>query len=290
MHNIKRLLNPKIILTGQNAIMSSIINILSIIHPSDFTVSTWLLLGATLQCVLVATLPRNLALLPPIALLVCRYARSYMVATGILPNPVYKEVTHGRQTWQIPSADSTPAKTGSTDSIVVLVLAASVTHPNGRFSPGSKEMGTYFGKMWADAETNREKYGFLGNTPAMVTEDNGSRQDSKGTNMVYLSYWKTLEGLHKFAHGSVHMQGQLWWEKGAMETYKHLGVMHEVYEVPAGNWENVFHSFRPFGICKYRVKNLGWCFTNITQQTQNTQCLPRTTILLTTSQKNQLIG
>jgi hypothetical protein len=270
--------------------MSALFKILSIIHPSDFTVSTWLLLGATLQCVLVATLPRNIALLPPIALLLYRYVRSYLVATGVLPNPVYKEVTHGRQTWQIPSADSTPAKTGSTDSIVVLVLAASVTHPNGRFSPGSKEMGTYFAKMWNDAEANREKYGFLGNTPAMVTEDNGSRQDSKGTNMVYLSYWKTLEGLHKFAHGSVHMQGQLWWEKGAMETYKHLGVMHEVYEVPAGNWENVFHSFRPFGICKWMARLRRQYFTNMEQQMRNTQYLPWTTTLPVPKQLNQHIG
>jgi hypothetical protein len=49
------------------------------------------------------------------------------------------------------------------------------------------------------------------------------------------------------------MKGQLWWERTAMKTYKHIGVMHEVYEVPAGNWENVFHNFRPFGIGKWHT-------------------------------------
>jgi hypothetical protein len=104
--------------------------------------------------------------------------------------------------------------------------------------------------MWADASANREKYGYLGNTPTMTSQDDGGRPDAAGKTLLYLSYWKTLEGLHKFAHGSVHMKGQMWWDAGAMTKYSHIGMMHEVYEVPRGNWENVFHNFRPFGICE----------------------------------------
>ncbi|KAF2821383.1 hypothetical protein CC86DRAFT_459045 [Ophiobolus disseminans] len=216
--------------------------------PVDYTVSTWLTLGALLQCILVALLPRNVALLPPIAIFMVRFIRGYLIAKGALPNPVTKEVTHGRQTWQIPSADGTVATTGSRESIVVLVLSASFSHPNGRYSPGSKTMNDYFVAMWLDAQENREKYGYLGNTPALYTQDDGTRQDTKGSTAVYLSYWKSLEGLHRFAHAGPHMKGQLWWENGAMNNFPHLGVSHEVYEVPAGNWENVYHNFRPFGI------------------------------------------
>lgn len=224
--------------------------------PTDYAISTWLTLGATIQCVLVVLLPRNVALLPPFAILAYRFIRGYLIAKGNLPNPIANEVTHGRQTWQIPSADGATATTGSSSSIVVLVLSASWSHPNGRFSPGSKNVGQYFDKMWRDANTNREKYGFLGNTASLDTQDDGVRQDTKGTTSVYLSYWKTLEGLHRFAHAGVHMKGQMWWENGAMDEFPHIGISHEIYEVPAGNWENVYHNFRPFAICKLRFNRL----------------------------------
>ena len=232
--------------------MSAVVKIYNTFKPTNYTVSTWLTLGAIIQCILVSTLPRNVALALPTSIFMVRFVRGYLIAKGTLPNPVAKEVTHGRQTWQIPSADGAVASTGSTESVVVLVLAASWSHPNGYYSPGSNFMGQYMTDMWRDAADNREKYGFLGNTPPLNTQDDGVRQDSKGTNQLYLSYWKTLEGLHKFAHGSVHMKGQMWWEKGAMEEFPHIGISHEVYEVPAGNWENVYHNFRPFGISESR--------------------------------------
>jgi hypothetical protein len=233
--------------------MSAFFKLLSAVRPADYSISTWLFLGATLQCILLAILPRNIALLPPITLLLFRMLRGYLTAIGKLSNQVASNTTHGRQTWQIPSADNTLATTGSQSSIVVLVLAASWSHPNGRFSPGSSTMGAYMSSMWTDASSNRSKYGFLGNTPPLSTQEDPSRPDSQGKTEVYISYWKTLEGLHKFAHGNAHMKGQLWWEKGAMEEFPHLGVMHEVYEVPAGAWENVFHNYQPFGICKWEL-------------------------------------
>jgi len=231
--------------------MSFFCTIYRTFKPVDYTISTWLTLGAILQCIVVAILPRSIAVVLPVAILMYRFICGYLIAKGTLPNPITKEVTHGRQTWQIPSADGTLTTTGSKESIVVLVLSVSWSHPNGRYSPGSKVIGGYFSNMWLDANQNRESYGFLGNTPSLSTQDDGMRQDSKGTTAVYLSYWKTLEGLHKFAHASPHMKGQLWWENGAMDEFPHMGIAHEVYEVPPGNWENVYHNFRPFGICKW---------------------------------------
>lgn len=112
-------------------------------------------------------------------------------------------------------------------------------------------MGAYFDDMQLDAKNNRDKYGFLGNTPPMNTQDDGLRQDTKGYTAMNVSYWKTLEGLHRFAHAGVYMKGQLWWENTAMKEFPHIGISHEVYEVPAGNWENVYMNFRPFAISKY---------------------------------------
>lgn len=231
--------------------MGAFLTILSKVKPADYTISTWLLVGATLQTTLVALLPRNIALLPPVLLLLYRLVRGYLIATNRLPNPLKDGISLKRTTWQIPeSTDGKPASTPSSESLVVLVLAATWSHPNGSFSPGSKQLGEYFANMWKDASENREKYGYLGNTPTMVTQDDGNRPDAQGKTLFYLSYWKSLEGLHKFAHGKVHMKGQMWWDNGAMNKYSHIGMMHEVYEVPKGNWENVFHNFRPFGICE----------------------------------------
>lgn len=41
------------------------------------------------------------------------------------------------------------------------------------------------------------------------------------------------------------------WDRGAGEKFRHIGIMHETYEVPQGHWENISHNFRPFGICNY---------------------------------------
>ncbi|KAI8941996.1 hypothetical protein NX059_000106 [Plenodomus lindquistii] len=227
--------------------------LLSIATSNDYTISTWLLLGSTLQSLLVLILPRTIALLPPLLFLTYRLTHSYLIATNHIPNPQTKGIIRGRHTWKIPSSSPTTTNTDATkheasDSIVVLVLAASWSHPNGRFSPGSKDLGDYFMRMWADASAHRSTYGFLGNTPGLSSSGYDTRPDGQGRTTVFLSYWKTLDGLRKFAHAATHMQGHTWWEKGAGDKYPHLGIMHETYVVPGGGWENVFLNFRRFGI------------------------------------------
>lgn len=226
-----------------------------IIKVADYHITTWLLLGACLQCFLVAVLPRKVALLPPIIVLLYRITRGYLAATGYIHNKIADGVHHEYMSSTFPAADGTLTAAPENQSIVVLVLASSFTHPNGRFSPGAPQIGAYFRKMWRDAEVQRDKYGFLGNTPGLVAEYDGvlntygpKSGSEEGRVTVYLSYWKTLDGLHAFAHGEAHRKGWLWWEGGAGKKFKHIGIMHEVYEAPAGHWENIFHNFKPFGI------------------------------------------
>lgn len=254
-----------------------------IIQSSDYTITTWLLLGATLQCLLSTFLPRNISLLPAIALLGFRITRGYLIATGICHNPMMEGVNLRYTTTQFPDPeDSAITRPRSDHSIVVLVLASTFHHPNGRFCPGAPQVGAYFRKMWRDAEVNASRYGYLGNTPALVAEvtflraqipdttcsltielqpDDGLgsygtwNKHQKGRQEVYLSYWKTLDGLHEFAHSKAHRDGWLAWERGIKDKFKYIGIMHEVYEVPAGNWENIFSNFRPFAIGKFAF----WC-------------------------------
>ncbi len=261
------------------------------LQSNDLDISTWLVLGATIQCLLVVSLPRKISLLPPIAFLAYRIGRSFLIATGWLSNPYSKGVTHGRQTWMIPNADGTPATTPSRDTIVVMVLGASWSSPTGMFSPGTPIMGDYFMNMWKDAKENREKYGFLGVTPNMSPEASGPNKGVRDRTIVSLSYWKSLDGLHKFASSKAHMKGQVWWNSGSKDKYPHIGLMHEIYEAPKGSWEAMYHNCKPFGLGKCRSefnpKSEPW--TNRMQQAPNIQSQAQKSII-TLTPKSQLSG
>lgn len=69
-------------------------------------------------------------------------------------------------------------------------------------------------------------------------------EDTSNT-MVWLTYWEDLEHLHAFAHGDVHSAGLDWWYA---KKYPHIAIGHETYVVPKGNWETIYHNFRPFGL------------------------------------------
>jgi hypothetical protein len=70
-------------------------------------------------------------------------------------------------------------------------------------------------------------------------------QEHGGMTMVWITYWKNLEGLRDFAAGDAHRALQMPWLASA---YPYLGIMHETFLVPKGNWETIYHNFQPFGM------------------------------------------
>ncbi|KAF2270163.1 hypothetical protein CC78DRAFT_528656 [Lojkania enalia] len=239
--------------------LSLLVNIHKILQPSDFYISTWLTIGACLQCFLLIFLPKNIALIPPFLFLFYRLIRSHLVATGRLRNPHAESVILDRFTTQFPGSfenEEKPKRSGQT--IIVLILAITLSHPAGRLAPGVAKVGKYFADIWTLAEAQRQKYGYLGNSPEMVSQIDamgkyGRRDgDDRGKTMMWISYWSSLDGLHRFANEGVHREAWKWWEAGASERYQHTGLMHELYEVPAGHWENIYLNFRPFGISNAR--------------------------------------
>ena len=68
-----------------------------------------------------------------------------------------------------------------------------------------------------------------------------------GNVLVTISYWKSIEHLHAFAHGPTHRLGWDWWA-AQNKKYPHIGIMHETYGVPTGAWENIYQNFQPFGM------------------------------------------
>lgn len=63
--------------------------------------------------------------------------------------------------------------------------------------------------------------------------------------MITISYWRSAGHLHAFARGAAHRKGWDWFQRSTKQ-HPHLGIMHELYSVPAGHWENTYLNFNPF--------------------------------------------
>lgn len=84
----------------------------------------------------------------------------------------------------------------------------------------------------------------LGRSSDMLATD-----DEAGNAIITLSYWRSMQHLHEFARSPVHRAGWEWFER-TTKTHPHLSMMHEVYALPKGHWENVYTNFTPFGMGK----------------------------------------
>ncbi|MCJ1370258.1 hypothetical protein MMC20_001470 [Loxospora ochrophaea] len=203
---------------------------------TNFSTTTLMLAGACAQSVLSSLLPRRLALLPAILILTTRLIKTLLISTRSIPNSYENRVVKGRFTAQIPNDDGTPAEKPSNKSMVVFVIGVSSNHPLGLLAPGFRDMGDSFFKMWDDAAANKDTSGLLGHTGALWED---SEAADTGKQVLMLSYWKDLESLHTYAQSPLHRQALDLWNK-RVKTHPHLGIMHEVYNVPKGGWENIY--------------------------------------------------
>lgn len=217
---------------------------------NNFSISTWLAAGACAQSILFLTLPRLVALLPAAILLFLRLAKGALITQGYIHNTYTDGAFLHKSTAPIPNDDGSISEKPADKGLVVFILGANSNHPMGLFAPGFKSLGDYFQNMWNDAEANREKWGYLGKATTMPMATAG------GNVLVTISYWKSIEHLHAFAHGPTHRLGWDWWA-AQNKKYPHIGIMHETYGVPAGGWENIYQNFQPFGMAqiKYPVKD-----------------------------------
>ncbi|KAH6669291.1 hypothetical protein B0J14DRAFT_657385 [Halenospora varia] len=208
----------------------------------DLAISTWLLLGACLQTLLLAILPAFLATTPALLLLLSRVLVGISTCWGLLPDSSMKGVRLGRFSNQIPQLNGSLSPTPSDQEVVVLILGARSNHVNGRYAPGMAEVGETYSAMWKDAEENREKWGFLGKTTGLKTSNLESNNAT-----IWISYWKNLESVERFAQGPAHKKG---WDlfRQTSKKYPHIGILHETYAVPKGHWETIYVNFLPFGM------------------------------------------
>ena len=113
--------------------------------------------------------------------------------------------------------------------------------PLGLLSPNFASIGGFFAKMFQDLEKNSEQWGFLGSSTYASTSDRLTQPE-----MLYIIYFKSSAHLHAFARGKTHQDGWDWWMKNEAKLGD-VAISHEVWEVPDGGWETIYHNYGPSG-------------------------------------------
>ncbi|KAH8698394.1 hypothetical protein BGW36DRAFT_375998 [Talaromyces proteolyticus] len=222
------------------------------IIANNFHGSSWLLAAALLQGILTWTFPTVITFLPALVILAYRTLDMLLIMSGVLPNRYMQGILPGKTSAQIPDETGRFGETMSSEKVVVIILASRSNHPLGILYPGYQKIVKYFNAMHEDLEKNRKKYGYLSST-AWISLSDPSRTAAR--EIMHIFYFKSIGGLNEFAHGAAHRAGWDWWNHTVKE-HPDLSMMHELYEVPAGNWENIYLNYWPasFGSSVFPIR------------------------------------
>jgi hypothetical protein len=202
------------------------------------SISTWLLLGAIIQGVILLIHPRIISLLPAISLLLIRIIDSSLMALNLKRNIYLTDVIPNKVAGISITPSGLPAP--KPDKIAILLLGAKSNHPFGFFGPGFAQLGEYLGRMLKDLDANAANAGFLGQTTY-------TRKDERGAlEITNILYFKDLASIHEFAHSPLHREAWQWWES-TLKQHDFMGINHEVYEAEPGAWETIYGNFQPTG-------------------------------------------
>ncbi|RVX66761.1 hypothetical protein B0A52_08954 [Exophiala mesophila] len=204
----------------------------------NFDISTWLLLGALIQSLVVVLIPRIYALLPVVLVLLVRFANTMAITFGFKANPYLKDAVLHRLTPQIPDADGQFSDEASNEKVTVLFLGFKCNHHLGIFAPNLKNVVDLFTGMVRQLEKNPTEHGFYGGSQWVQNDKNGAME------ILFISYWRSADDVHRYAYGDLHRKTWDWWIS-MDEKNKHLGINHEIYEVDRRHWEAVYVNFQP---------------------------------------------
>ncbi|OCK90339.1 uncharacterized protein K441DRAFT_579923, partial [Cenococcum geophilum 1.58] len=199
----------------------------------QFTISTWLALGALCQATLFLLFGR-LAFLPALLLILYRTADTFLMAVGVKRNHELDGVILKKFSAQYPDTAGNFGNTPANQEIVVFLIGGRINHPLGVLAPGARDLGGYFGKMNKELELNADKYGYLG---ASNWLSNGERSTTNEN--LTVMYFRSIEHLHAFAVSPLHRAGWNWWNRFVVD-HPHLSIWHEMYAAPAGRWESIY--------------------------------------------------
>ena len=101
----------------------------------NFTLTTWLTVGACLQSLLFLMFPRHLALLPAFTLLIVRLVNGALITKGYTSNPYLPYKTMGKMTAPVVREGEEGAGMPGEEEVVCFVVGANVNQCvfSGRF-------------------------------------------------------------------------------------------------------------------------------------------------------------
>ena len=71
---------------------------------------------------------------------------------------------------------------------------------------------------------------------------------SSRNEIATISYWRSIDDVHRFALSPVHKDTWLWWNETA-KKHPHLGIMHEIFALPErAGWEGIYINYHPTGL------------------------------------------
>jgi hypothetical protein len=211
------------------------------------SITTWLALGALLQSFAFLLVGR-IALLPAVAYIIATTANTSAIAAGWKHNPMMDGVIMQKFSTAFPDSKGNYGDKPADTSIAVLNIGFRNNHPLGIFAPGVKQIGDYFAQMVVDLEAHDEEFGLLGMTSWANTAARKTQNE-----LLNVGYFKTVEGLHAFAHSDYHMKAWKWWNAN-YKQWPHMSIYHEVFHVPKGHWESIYVNSHISGLPSTRVK------------------------------------
>lgn len=208
----------------------------------QFSITTWLSIGAIIQATAYALLPyRNIVtILPVLLFLGYKLAFTACVLFGLVPNSRMKDVLLGHTTPVFPDEKGNQDKPADR-TICAIVLGVVSNHPLGLLGPAYKEIGDQFEAMCNQMSDDATKYGYLGHSSWLNASDNTTSSE-----FMSIVYFENEDYLHDYAHGPMHSDTMQWWRKVAKDV-PHIGIMHEVFACPKKSWEGVYINYAPTG-------------------------------------------
>ena len=101
-----------------------------------------------------------------------------------------------------------------------------------------------------------DEYGYLGSSSWLNATDGAACNE-----ILTLIYFRSREQVVKYAHSPMHREAWTWWNE-IINDLGHIGISHEVYEAPYGNWEAIYANTKPSGLLATTFK----AFNEDTQQ------------------------
>lgn len=125
----------------------------------------------------------------------------------------------------------------------------------GIFGPGFQVLGNYMNQMQAQLANNAMQYNCESMNPYLpvwyvrlntfhnidlgATSWLGIGERSTANQLMFATYFRTLEDVHAYAHSQLHREAWDWWNN-ITKLHPHLSIMHEVYQAPKNHWENIY--------------------------------------------------